>query len=421
MVSNNNPEYPHENQVGIQTAYTVSAVTNYLKSTLESDPRLADITVIGEVSGYRNPSSGHHYFSLRDEQSVIRSVMFRSGSGAQFLSDGAQVICHGSISIYTARGDLQLYVDEIIPDGIGALQQAYEKMRKRLESEGLFDIDRKRELPKLPDKIAVITSPTGAVMQDILNVLTRRYPLATVILIPTSVQGEKSAPEIVKAFKALNSMESIDVAIVARGGGSLEDLWAFNEEMVARAIFSSNVPVISAIGHETDTTIADHVADRRAPTPSAAAEIVAPDIADLAGHVAANASRIEEMIYRNVRDKRSHFEMSIDRMNLRVPDVILPRQKVDDLLTRAKLAEQRLFESSINRLATMKASLNALSPKKILGRGYAIAKLTDGNAATSASQFQTNDKMTVVLADGSVDTTVNKIRNNSNETSSPES
>ena len=416
MASNYDSEYPDENQAEIQTAYTVTAVADYLKSTLESDPRLTDLTVIGEVSGYRNPSSGHHYFSLRDEQSVIRSVMFRSGLGAQFLSDGSQVICHGSISIYTARGDLQFYIDEIRPDGIGILQQAYEKMRKQLEAEGLFEIDRKRELPKLPNQIAVITSPTGAVIQDILNVLTRRYPLATVILIPTSVQGEKSAPEIVKAFEALNSMESIDVAIVARGGGSLEDLWAFNEEIVARAIFSSNVPVISAIGHETDNTIADHVADRRAATPSVAAEIVAPDVEELAGDIAAKASHIKEIIYRTVRDKRSHFEMSVDRMTLRAPDVLLPRQKIDDLLARANLAEQRLLESSKHQLATSRASLNALSPKKILGRGYAIAKLANGNAATSASQFYAKDKLTVVLADGSVDTTVDKVRNNSKET-----
>ena len=416
MASNYDSEYPDENQAEIQTAYTVTAVADYLKSTLESDPRLTDLTVIGEVSGYRNPSSGHHYFSLRDEQSVIRSVMFRSGLGAQFLSDGSQVICHGSISIYKARGDLQFYIDEIRPDGIGILQQAYEKMRKQLEAEGLFEIDRKRELPKLPNQIAVITSPTGAVIQDILNVLTRRYPLATVILIPTSVQGEKSAPEIVKAFEALNSMESIDVAIVARGGGSLEDLWAFNEEIVARAIFSSNVPVISAIGHETDNTIADHVADRRAATPSVAAEIVAPDVEELAGDIAAKASHIKEIIYRTVRDKRSHFEMSVDRMTLRTPDVVLPRQKIDDLLARANLAEQRLLESSKHQLATSRASLNALSPKKILGRGYAIAKLANGNAATSASQFYAKDKLTVVLADGSVDTTVDKVRNNSKET-----
>jgi exodeoxyribonuclease VII large subunit len=394
---------------GQQTAYTVSAVADYLKVSLESDPRLADLTVIGEVSGYRNPSSGHHYFSLRDDKSVIRCVMFKSGRGGQFLGDGTQVICHGRISIYTARGDLQYYVNSVEPDGIGALQQAFEEMRKRLESEGLFELDRKRALPELPSRIAVITSPTGAVIQDILNVLTRRYPLAEIILIPTSVQGEKAAPEIVQAFKALNALDDIDVAIVARGGGSLEDLWAFNEEIVARAIFSSNVPVISAIGHETDTTIADYVADRRAPTPSAAAEIVAPDLRDLSGYVSGYAARIDEIISRNIRDSRSQFEMAVDRMNLRVPDTAMPRQRIDDLLTRARLAGQRLVESSKQRLATVEASLNALGPEKILRRGYTITRTADGNAATSATQFVAGDKLGVTFSDGSVETTVDEI------------
>jgi len=394
---------------GRQTAYTVSAVTDYLKAALESDPRLADLTVVGEVSGYRNPSSGHHYFALRDEQSVLRSVMFRSGRGGQFLADGTQVICHGRISMYTARGDLQYYVDQVEPDGVGALQQAYEEMRKRLEAEGLFELDRKRPLPELPAKIAVITSPTGAVIQDILNVLTRRYPLAEIILIPTSVQGEKAAPEIVQAFQALNTLDDIDVAIVARGGGSLEDLWSFNEEIVARAIFASNVPVISAVGHETDTTIADYVADRRAPTPSAAAEIVAPDVRDLGGYIAGYAARIDDLISRTVRDSRSQFEMAVDRMNLRIPDTAQPRQRIDDLLTRARLAGQRMVESSRQRLQTVEASLNALGPEKILGRGYTITRLADGSAATSASQFSAGDKLGVTFADGSVETTVDEV------------
>ncbi|MAZ14354.1 MAG: exodeoxyribonuclease VII large subunit [Chloroflexi bacterium] len=391
-----------------QTAYTVSAVAEYLKASLESDPRLADLMVVGEVSGYRNPSSGHHYFALRDEQSVLRCVMFRGGRGGQFLSDGSQVICHGRISIYTARGDLQYYVDQVEPDGVGALQKAFEEMRKRLESEGLFESGRKRQLPAMPARIAVITSPTGAVIQDILNVLTRRYPLAEVILIPTAVQGEKAAPEIVRAFQALNTLDDIDVAIVARGGGSLEDLWSFNEEMVARAIFASNVPVISAIGHETDTTIADLVADVCAPTPSAAAEIVAPATADLAGEVAGYAARIDEIVGRRVADSRSHFELAVDRMNLRVPDTALPRQRIDDLLVRARLAGQRLVESSKLRLATVEASLSALGPKKILGRGYTITRLADGKAATSVLQFETGDRMAVMFADGSVDATVDR-------------
>ena len=403
-----------EDQSGRQTAYTVSAVSDYLKASLESDPRLADLTVIGEVSGYRNPSSGHHYFALRDEQSVIRCVMFRSGRGGQFLADGTQVICHGRISIYTARGDLQYYVDSVEPDGVGALQQAYEEMRKRLEAEGLFELDRKRALPEMPARIAVITSPTGAVIQDILNVLTRRYPLAEVILIPTSVQGDKAAPEIVQAFKALNTMDDIDVAIVARGGGSLEDLWSFNEEIVARAIFASNVPVISAVGHETDTTIADFVADRRAPTPSAAAEILAPDVRDLGGYVAGYAARIDEIIGRAVRDSRSQFEMAVDRMNLRVPDTTAPRQRIDELLTRARLAGQRLVESSRQRLETVEASLNALGPAKILGRGYTITRLADGSAATSAGQFAVGDKLGVTFGDGTVETTVDEVDESAN-------
>ena len=387
-----------DEQSGQKTAYTVSAVADYLKASLESDLRLADLTVVGEVSGYRNPSSGHHYFALRDEQSVIRCVMFRFGRGGQFLADGNQVICRGRISIYTARGDLQYYVDQVEPDGVGALQQAYEEMRKRLESEGLFKLDRKRTFPELPSRIAVITSPTGAVIQDIINVITRRYPLAEIILIPTSVQGDKAAPEIVQAFKALNAMDDIDVAIVARGGGSLEDLWAFNEEIVARAIFACNVPVISAIGHETDTTIADFVADRRAPTPSAAAEIVAPDVRDLGAYVSGFTSRIDEIISRNMRDSRTRFEMAIDRMNLRAPDTQFPRQRVDDLLARARLAGQHLVESSRQRLETVEASLNALGPAKILGRGYTITRIANGNAATSAKQFSAGDKLGVTFA-----------------------
>jgi exodeoxyribonuclease VII large subunit len=398
-----------DDQSDQKTAYTVSAVADYLKATLESDARLADLTVVGEVSGYRNPSSRHHYFALRDEQSVIRCVMFRSGRGGQFLADGSQVICHGRISIYTARGDLQFYVDQIEPDGVGALQQAYEEMRKRLESEGLFELDRKREIPETPSQIAVITSPTGAVIQDIINVLSRRYPLAEIILIPTAVQGERAAPEIVQAFAALNAIDGVDVAIVARGGGSLEDLWAFNEEIVARAIFASNVPVISAIGHETDTTIADFVADRRAPTPSAAAEIVAPDIHDLGAYVSRFTSQIDEIINRNIRDSRSQFEMAIDRMNLRIPDTQLPRQRVDDLLKRARLTGQRLVESSRERLETVETALNALGPAKILGRGYTITRLADGSAATSAKQLSTDDKLRVTFTDGSVETTVDEV------------
>ncbi|MDP6720193.1 MAG: exodeoxyribonuclease VII large subunit, partial [Pirellulaceae bacterium] len=247
-----------------------------------------------------------------------------------------------------------------------------------------------------------------------LNVLTRRYPLAEIILIPTSVQGDKAALEIVQAFEALNTMNDVDVAIVARGGGSLEDLWAFNEEIVARAMFASNVPVISAIGHETDTTIADFVADRRAPTPSAAAEIVAPDIRDLGGYVVGYAARIDKVIGRTVRDSRSQFEMGVDRMSLRVPDTTAPRQRIDELLKRARLAGQHLVESSRQRLETVEASLNALGPAKILGRGYTITRLADGSAATSAGQFTIGDRLSVMFSDGTLETTVDEVDESSN-------
>jgi len=260
----------------------------------------------------------------------------------------------------------------------------------------------------MPARIAVITSPTGAVIQDILNVLKRRYPLAEVILIPTAVQGEKAASEIVTAFQALNALDDIDVAIVARGGGSLEDLWSFSEGVVAGARFASNGPVSSALGHESDATIADLVADERAPPAPGAAELVAPALADLAGDVAGYAGRIDEIVGRHLRDSRSQLELAVDRMNLRVPDTALPRQRIDDLLARARLAGQRLLESSKLRLATVEASLGALGPAKILGRGYTLTRLADGSAATSALQFEAGDRMAVTFADGLVDATVDR-------------
>ena len=404
------PDEPGQTLGMQQTAYTVSAVTEYLRTSLESDPRLANLDVIGEVSGYRNPTSGHHYFALRDEQCVLRCVMFRSGRGGEFLSDGSQVTCRGRISIYAARGDLQFYVSRAEPDGVGAFRKAFEEMRKRLETEGLFEIGRKRRLPTLPAKIAIITSPTGAVIQDILSILARRYPLAELTVIPASVQGENATDEIVDAFKALNSLDNIDAVILARGGGSLEDLWPFNEESVARAIFASNVPVISAVGHETDTTIADLVADFRAPTPSAAAEIIAPSLEELGGFIAGCGTRMNEMISRYIRDGRSHLELARDRINLRIPETEQPRIQIDDLLARSRLATERLVESSKLRLATAEAALSALGPTKILRRGYTITRLGDGTAATSASQFSAGDNIAVTFTDGDVDATVGKVR-----------
>ncbi len=335
--------------------------------------------------------------------------MFRYGRGGEFIADGSQVIIHGKVSVYTARGDMQLYVDRVQPDGIGALQQAFEELHARLAKEGLFDVSRKRALPDFPAKIAAITSPTGAVIQDILHVLSRRYPLAELVLIPTAVQGESAAPEIVRAISAVNAMDDIDVAIVARGGGSLEDLWPFNEETVARAIFSASVPVVSAVGHETDYTIADFVADVRAPTPSAAAEIIAPDVNDLAREVAGAVALMEQSMTRLVRDRRTELEFMLDRMEYRAPDTDTPRQRVDDLLTRAKLAATRIVDSRRQDVRRLEAQLGALGPGKILGRGYSIVRIKDGPVAISAGDVSVGDELQIMLQDGEVDATANSV------------
>ena len=392
------------------TVYSVSQVSELIKGYLEASPVLSDLTVSGEVSNYRKPSSGHHYFTLRDAESALSCVMFRYGRGGEFISDGAQVIAHGKVSIYTARGDMQLYVDTVRPDGVGALQQAFEELHAKLESDGLFEPSRKRPLPAFPTKIAVITSPGGAVIQDILHVLSRRYPLAELVLVPTAVQGESAAPQIVQAISAVNAMDDIDVAIVARGGGSLEDLWPFNEEIVARAIYGCNVPVISAVGHETDYTISDFVADLRAPTPSAAAEIVAPDVYDLARDVAGYAALLQQGAQRLVRDRRVKLEFLMDRMEYRAPDTVTPRQRVEDLLTRAKLAATRVAEFRRQDVRRLEAQLGALGPSKILARGYSIVRIKSGPVAVSVNDIATGDALEITLQDGQVDAEAKAVR-----------
>ncbi len=400
----------HSDTAPPETIYSVSQVSALIKDYLESSPTLADLTISGEVSNYRHPSSGHHYFTLRDEESALSCVMFRYGRGGEFIADGSQVIVHGKVSVYTARGDMQIYVDRVQPDGIGALQQAFEALRASLEKEGLFDPTRKRQLPYFPSKIAVITSPSGAVIQDILNVLSRRYPLAELVLIPTAVQGEAAAPEIVRAITAVNAMDDIDVVVVARGGGSLEDLWPFNEEMVARAIFSCNVPLVSAIGHETDYTIADFVADVRAPTPSAAAEIIAPDVYELSREVAGYAALMQQAVQRLVREKRVELEFLLDRMEYRAPDTNTPRQRVDDLLTRAKLAATRIIDSRKQDVQRLEAQLGVLGPEQILGRGYSIVRVKDGPVAVAIADVTPGDELEITLSDGEIDAVANDVR-----------
>ncbi len=396
-----------------ESVYTVSQVSGYLKEYLEAHPILADLTVVGEVANHRNPGSGHHYFTLRDEKASLNCVMFRSGRGGRFLQDGAQVVIHGRVSVYVARGDVQLYADSVRPAGQGALQQAFEELKARLNAEGLFDPGRKRPLPEFPGRIAVITSPTGAVIQDILNVLTRRYPLVDVVVIPSAVQGDRAAPELIGAFETLETETDIDLVILARGGGSLEDLWPFNEELVARAIFASRIPVISAVGHETDFTIADFVADVRAPTPSAAAEMATPDMMELAARVAGAAHVMESRLLTRLRDARTALEQGIDRLVMRVPDTRTPRQQIDSMLRSAGLAVGRILETKRADLHALEVQLAALGPAKILGRGYALVRSPTGTVMTGVEDVSPGDVMSVTFRDGEVDAEAKAVRRNS--------
>lgn len=384
--------------------YSVGQLTSFLKETLEANPALSDLWVTGEVSNHHRAGSGHNYFSLRDADGVMRCVMFRPGRGASFLADGAQVLAHGRVSFYTARGDLQFYVDIVKPEGLGALQQAFEEMRRRLAEEGLFEPSRKRALPSYPRRIAVVTSPDAAALQDVLNVLGRRYPLAEVLIAPTLVQGDAAAPGIVSALAAVGETPGIDVVIVTRGGGSLEDLWPFNEETVARAIFSCPVPVVSAVGHETDVTIADLVADVRAPTPSAAAEIVVPDRADLL----ARTSGYVEMIAGSARallgERRLGLDLAVDRLGERAPDTRAHRERIDALLRSARLALGTLLDTYRVKAGALEAELRALGPAQILARGYAVVRRgPDGPVLASAGDVSPGDPLDITLADGHVE------------------
>jgi exodeoxyribonuclease VII large subunit len=393
-----------------QTTYTVSQVAAYLKDLLEADPSLSDLWVRGEVSNHVRAGSGHHYFTLRDAEGAMRCVQFRPARGAEFLQDGAEVLAHGRVSIYTVRGDLQFYVDMVKPEGVGALQQAFEELRRQLDSEGLFGVARKRELPPFPERIGVVTSPTGAVIQDITNVLQRRYPLVELVLAPTPVQGDAAAPGIVEAIGALNLDPTIDVIIVARGGGSLEDLWAFNEEIVARAIFGSEIPVVSGVGHETDVTIADLVADVRAPTPSAAAEIVVPDRRELAAAVAGFANRLSDRASRQVTDHRMRLEQAVDRLAFLAPETRHPRQRVDELLRAAGQALGQSLAIHGERLRSLELQLSALDPSAILSRGYAVVRGEDGSIVSSVTDLTPGDFFELALSDGEVSAEATEVR-----------
>ncbi len=386
-------------------AWTVTDLTRYLRDLLESDFNLQDVWVEGEVSNFSQPRSGHVYFTLKDDRAALRCVMWRSvvARQAYLPRDGEAVLVHGKVSVYEAGGQYQLYADRIQPVGTGALFQAFLELKARLQAEGLFDEDRKRPIPAWPRRIGVVTSPTGAALRDILNTIRRRYPLAEVVLAPTSVQGIEAPPGIVAALEALQRLAPPpNVILVARGGGSLEDLWAFNDERVVRAVAACRVPVISGVGHETDFTLTDFAADRRAPTPTAAAELATPDQADLRATLAERHARLIRAVQRALEAERIALHAIYQRLARHAPltRIRSDQQRLDEWSLRMKRALTHRVTLERARLTALQSHLDALSPLAVLRRGYALVTDAQGRVVHSVRQVRPGNRLSVRVQDG---------------------
>lgn len=394
--------------------FGVAEVNQFIKTMLDGVPALQDLYVRGELSNYKIYPSGHHYFTLKDPEGVLRCVMFRSSAAhLRFrLENGMKVIVRGRITAFVRDGQYQLYCDAVTPGGAGDLAVAFEQLKARLYQEGLFDASHKKPLPPFPQRIAIITSGSGAAVHDMLRILRRRYPICKVIVLPVRVQGVEAAPEIVGAIRYANRWRVADLIITGRGGGSMEDLWAFNDERVARAIYESELPVISAVGHEPDVTISDFVADVRASTPSNAAEIAVPDAVELAAQLSGARAHMLQVLRQSLQLRRQTLQTFSESRILRNPAAAVQDKRMElDLLHRkltglaqADLARRR------QQFAALAASLDALSPLKVLGRGYSVAKDTTGQLLRSIEQTEVGQAITVTLGDGSLDCTVDGIR-----------
>ncbi|AKB86050.1 Exodeoxyribonuclease VII large subunit [Methanococcoides methylutens MM1] len=394
-------------------AYTVTELNNFIKNILTTDPKLNNIWVQGEISNLTKHSSGHYYFTIKDEKSQVSCVSFRSVNRTlRFEPErNMKVLVFGSIDVYTIRGQYQLRVLDMRPDGIGELYKAYEQLKERLEKEGLFAPIHKQSIPKFPKKIGVATSPTGAAIHDILNVIGRRYPV-DILLSPTIVQGEKSAESIVRSIELLNRTD-VDVIIAGRGGGSLEDLWSFNEEAVARAIFNSEKPIVSAVGHETDFTISDFTADLRAPTPSAAAELVVPDKKEVKRHISNLSVRMESEIGHMISERKRHLEHLREKIEPEHFRDMLRQdyQHLDELTSKLSASIERIVENKTAELRLHASRLNSVSPLNTIGRGYSITISPDNRKiVTEVADVKEEDEVDVVVTDGILECNVRKIR-----------
>ena len=388
---------------------SVTQLNIYVRSLLESSDFLKGIYLCGEISNFVNHyKSGHLYMSLKDETGAIKAVMFkRDAMSLNFQpQNGMKVICRGRVSLYERDGSYQFYISSMQPDGVGALAVAFEQLKQKLFAEGLFDDAHKKPIPKYPSKIALVTSETGAAVQDMINVLTRRYTVAQVVLFPVQVQGELAAPQIADALRIADTM-GFDVIITGRGGGSAEDLWAFNDEKLARTIYSLNTPIISAVGHEIDFTIADFVADLRAPTPSAAAELAVPDKSELLTRISAIKTSLYSSALNTINDKRNKIELLKSKPSMSGAQFYVDRRRMetDILFNKLNTAYKNLLFEKGESYKIARTKLSALSPLNILTRGFATVK-QDDTYITSANALKSGDKVTIKFHDGEVNSTV---------------
>ena len=381
--------------------FSISELNNYIKRLLDSDGALSGIYVKGELSNYKTYPSGHHYFTMKDADGTLKCVMFKgSASKLRFRPEnGMSVVAYGRVEVYPRDGLYQLYVSEITPDGVGDLYVAFEQLKEKLYKEGLFDERYKKPLPRYPKTIAVITSSAGAAVQDIIRVLGSRWPMTKVAVIPVRVQGVEAPPEIVEAIKYANENNVADIIITGRGGGSIEDLWAFNDERVARVIFASDIPVISAVGHEPDITIADFVADIRAATPSNAAELAVPDMLDVFGWLKAADMRLQQAMNRDIKTRRQRLQDISSKRVLQSPKSYIEDRRIQIDRNAEKLLSsmQGQIYKKRERYTRLAASLDAMSPLKVLGRGYAIARREDGMVVKESSDVKKGDRLQVRL------------------------
>lgn len=391
---------------------TVTQVNEYIKMLLDGNDLLSDVMVKGEISNFTNHRTGHFYFSLKDEGGLIRAVMFRTAAQKlNFLpEDGMKVILRGRISSFVRDGQYQIYVNDIQPDGVGSLYIAFEQLKRRLEAEGLFDPSRKKPIPRLPRRVGIVTSPTGAAIRDMINIFGRRFPYTELVLYPALVQGAGAAADIAKGIRYFNEKDSVNVIVVGRGGGSMEDLWAFNDEKLARTVAASRIPVISAVGHETDFTICDFAADLRAPTPSSAAELAVPETEDIKRRLENINTRNRNNIQSKIAIHRSRIEQIRSVGIISSPERLLDARRMNVLYCSEKMQRfcGEIYNEEKIRLAKTAAKLEALNPLGIISRGYSAVTDEVGTVVRSAESLKKGDQIRVCFADGEAQATVEK-------------